>query len=752
DSTLVQTLLTTGRASLSARDVSSGPDRAAFEALRAELRRAPSTDGNPMSMTYDDSFNTRDAADNDTATTPAVFPRNGEFHRRTGKRRQQRTRRKCYKAQGKGQAVDESDARRECASKQGSEALQGPDGLTATTGKVKWFCGALAKTAARLSGRTRGRAEAFLLSVFEDFDSRTGHGTLSMRQFREVLYDVNIRVSEQTLLEVGRYFQAPTLTFRQSHRRVDNYGPRYGDARRSRNANDHDAMPVEMSYAPLMDIVFGRKEVKEPTRWGEDAGEAVADEGLDGWEEERSDLRRTAKMAFEPPLASREGENDDDDDDDHGDDNEGHCYVNVARIRAARVAVIEATDALGRPPLFLAAAADAVLAVKTLIRHGAGSTLAVDGTGLTPHSVAPSLLMKRLLAAEARQSLCRAISGRASGHYPCGYPSGGKGDRQDHEDASPHEREEGDGELPTAHFPDTTKTEEIRRMETWVSTLAEADLASAGVRETRVDQKTSLHLAAAAGLPDAVRDLLRRGVGDPEDSRTRRADGSGTTVGAALTQSRWKTSWKPSDQGLGATLLSTAHRAHDHQDFPQAVSRMATLATDANGWSALHACCAESSPRHFACAVALLGSQQDPNAQTNTGKTPLHVAASATGGGEFRGCGDLIPLLVSHGADLEAQDDEGLRPIHFAAKTGRHVALLSLLTAGADPWAETPRGWNALHFSVVGRHEDATRLLAYWDSDSGIYGARKNCKGATAADLGRTNEAPLAASTIWELA
>ena len=100
----------------------------------------------------------------------------------------------------------------------------------------------------------------------------------------------------------------------------------------------------------------------------------------------------------------------------------------------------------------------------------------------------------------------------------------------------------------------------------------------------------------------------------------------------------------------------------------------------------------------------------------------------------------VVPLLVSHGADLEAQDDDGLRPVHFAAKTGRHVALLALLTAGADPYPLTRRGWNALHYSMAGGHVNATRLLAYWDSDCSALGSQKNSAGALPMDLGRCGD------------
>ncbi|CAN0128101.1 unnamed protein product, partial [Laminaria digitata] len=53
-----------------------------------------------------------------------------------------------------------------------------------------------------------------------------------------------------------------------------------------------------------------------------------------------------------------------------------------------------------------------------------------------------------------------------------------------------------------------------------------------------------------------------------------------------------------------------------------------------------------------------------------------------------------------------------------------------LLTAGADPYPLTRRGWNALHYSMAGGHAEATRLLVYWDSDCGALGSQMNSAGA----------------------
>lgn len=97
----------------------------------------------------------------------------------------------------------------------------------------------------------------------------------------------------------------------------------------------------------------------------------------------------------------------------------------------------------------------------------------------------------------------------------------------------------------------------------------------------------------------------------------------------------------------------------------------------------------------------------------------------------------MIPLLINHSADLEAEDGDGLRPIHVAAQSGHHIALLALLSAGADVYSVTPRRWNAMHYAVVGGHVDAARLLAYWDSDTGVMVKQRNSSGVTPIDMCR---------------
>lgn len=448
---------------------------------------------------------------------------------------------------------------------------------------------------------------------------RSGDGTLSIRQFREALRDVNITVSEQTLLDMGLHFRAPTSKDHHKLRQRDHRDSKHRRPRGIKGAS-HCAL-VEISYVPLMDVVFGRKSVRAAARGDLSEADGKSDNG-----EHRSqdEAWQVTEGIYQPDTSSGSEDEEQSDDD---------CsFVDLRRLRAARTAAIEATDALGRPPLFLAAASGAVAAAKTIIRHGAASAVTIDGTSITAHSVAPSLLMKRVLAAEARRSLDRAIAARANG----GLVPQTVTDTKLLDDSTHHVKGADEGEMVGATDSDAIEGE-TRRMEVWVSTLAESELASTRTGDSLVDEKTSLHLAAAAGLPGAVKDLLERGAGNINF----KGGNESAVLGREVTCSArpaWAPSWSSPNGELGETHLRAAHCADGHQVLRRGSSALATsLKTDTSGWSPLHACCAETSPQHYNCAVELLGSKQDPNARTNTGRTPLHVAACALDAGPRSG-------------------------------------------------------------------------------------------------------------------
>lgn len=477
---------------------------------------------------------------------------------------------------------------------------------------------------------------------------RSGDGTLSIRQFRDALRDVNITVSEQTLLDVGRHFRAPTSKDRRKLRQRDRRDSKHRRTCDIRGDN-HCAL-VEISYVPLMDVAFGRKYVRDVAGGSQSKATAKSDSVEDRPRDKA--WQATEGMYQQDTSSGSEDEEQSDDD----------CsFVDLRRLRAARTAAIEATDALGRPPLFLAAASGAVSAAKVLIRHGAASAVTIGGTSITAHSVASSLLMKRVLAAEARRSLDRAIAGR-NGDGFFNAPQAVIDDKLF--DDSTH-CVKGTGERGAMEATDGDEKEgETRRMKMWVSTLAEAELASTRTSNLLVDEKTSLHLAAAAGLPDAVKDLLERGGGNVnvKGAKEPAALGMATTCSG---RPAWASSWSSPNGELGEIHHIAAHCADDHQVLRRGSTLVTLPKTDTSGWSPLHACCAETSPPHYDCAVALLGSKKDPNARTNTGRTPLHVAACALGARPRSGvsvsCESCRQQANSRSAHTIIRDD-ALRP------------------------------------------------------------------------------------------
>merc|ERR1712176_175041 len=81
-------------------------------------------------------------------------------------------------------------------------------------------------------------------------------------------------------------------------------------------------------------------------------------------------------------------------------------------------------------------------------------------------------------------------------------------------------------------------------------------------------------------------------------------------------------------------------------------------------------------------------SKADINAR-GTGLTPLMYASK----GAYL---SAMELLVSAKANLEAQDEDGIRSLHLAAMSGELDAVSLLLKAGAEAYAEDDEGRTAM--------------------------------------------------------
>jgi|GEM_PF-508526 len=103
---------------------------------------------------------------------------------------------------------------------------------------------------------------------------------------------------------------------------------------------------------------------------------------------------------------------------------------------------------------------------------------------------------------------------------------------------------------------------------------------------------------------------------------------------------------------------------------------------DDGGATPLHSACLSSPPsftRQVAVANLLLGKGANVNARNNYGFTPLHFASSGRSP-DFA----LIQLLIAKGADVNAQLDRGLTSLHWVASSGDLKAAKLLIDHGAD--------------------------------------------------------------------
>ena len=122
-----------------------------------------------------------------------------------------------------------------------------------------------------------------------------------------------------------------------------------------------------------------------------------------------------------------------------------------------------------------------------------------------------------------------------------------------------------------------------------------------------------------------------------------------------------------------------------------------------DGWTALHLACFFG---QFDCVEALLelGASVKMRSANTMGNAPLHAAAA----GRHR---EICALLLSHNAEVNAEQAGLYTPLHAAAASGDEDLVRLLLAHEANTKAKSEKGETALDMARARNHAGVVALL-----------------------------------------
>ena len=91
----------------------------------------------------------------------------------------------------------------------------------------------------------------------------------------------------------------------------------------------------------------------------------------------------------------------------------------------------------------------------------------------------------------------------------------------------------------------------------------------------------------------------------------------------------------------------------------------------------------------------------------------------------------LIAFLDSDGVNLNATEDDGCTPLHFAIKCGNLSSVKELLSRGANPLIKNSQGSNSAHFAITFYRRKIVEILSTHEASSKLF-TDKNSNGCSA--------------------